>query len=81
MHSICIIICNVIYIYIHTYIHTFIYIYIYYIIWLSSQVSVEAARAALDPAEWELLVAEERVRTGHYYITLHYIILYYIISC
>lgn len=26
------------------------------------QVSVEAARAALDPAEWELLVAEERPR-------------------
>lgn len=29
------------------------------------QVSVEAAKAALDQAEWELLVAEERPRTVH----------------
>lgn len=29
------------------------------------QVSVEAARAALDPAEWELVVAEERPRAVH----------------
>jgi 2-polyprenyl-3-methyl-5-hydroxy-6-metoxy-1,4-benzoquinol methylase len=29
------------------------------------QVSVEAARAALDPAVWELLIAEERPRVVH----------------